>query len=103
MLDQNNVHGNRINDDLTISPTIHFGIPEATVTWSRNGQVLHQSDPRITISSGGALRVSNVQADDRGVYTVTATNIAASEGVMASVNVTINCKSYLLDDIPYIV
>ena len=96
MLNKNNVRGNKVNGNLTISPTIHFGIPEATVTWSRKGQVLDLNDPRITISSGGALTVTDIQANDSGVYTVTALNIAVPDGVMASVNVSIGCKCTFL-------
>ena len=77
----------------TISPVINLGEEEVTVTWSRNGQNIDPSDSRVTISSGGALTVSDVRASDRGVYTVTASNIAIPEGVMASINVFIACKS----------
>ena len=92
LLDQNDVHGDKGNDNLTISPIINFGIPKATVTWSRNGQALNPNNPRVSISSGGVLTVTGVQATDTGVYTVTASNIAVPEGVMASVNVSISCK-----------
>ena len=91
MLDQNDVHGNQLNDILTISPTINLGLPVATVTWSRNGQVLDPSDPRVAISNGGILTVNDVRASDRGVYTVRASNIAVPNGVMDSVIVSINC------------
>ena len=92
LLDRNDVHGNKVNDNLTISPIINFGYPKATVNWSRNKQALHPNNPRVSISSGGVLTVTGVQANDTGVYTVTASNIAVPEGVMASVNVSINCK-----------
>ena len=92
MLDQNDVHGNQLNGVLTISPTINLGLPEAIVTWSRNGQALDLSDPRISISSGGILTVNDVRVSDRGVYTVTVTNIAAPDGVMDSVLVSVDCK-----------
>ena len=92
MLHQNDVRGNEVNGNLTISPTIHFGIPEATVTWSRNGQLLDPNDLRVTISNEGDLTVTDVQANDAGVYTVIASNIAVPDGVMATVNVSINCK-----------
>ena len=88
MLDLNDVHGNQVNSNLTISPTIHFGAPRATVTWSRNGVFLDPSEyPRVTISSGGVLTVTDVRANDNGVYTVTASNSIVPDGVMASVNV----------------
>ena len=90
MLDQNDVHGNQLNSNLTISPTINFGFPKATVHWSRNGWPLDPDDyRRVTVSSGGALTVTDVRASDGGVYTVRVINIAVPDGVMASVNVSI--------------
>ena len=93
MLDQNDVHWNQLNSNLIISPTIYFGFPKATVTWSWNGWPLDLDDfRRVTISSGGVLTVTDVRASDGGVYTVTASNIAVPDGVMASVNVSISSK-----------
>ena len=92
LLDQNNVRGTQVNDTLTISPIINFGVPKATVTWSRNRQALDPNNPRVSISSGGVLTVTGLQSNDTGVYTVTATNIVAPKGVTASVYVTLTCK-----------
>ena len=96
MLDQADVSGNQLGASLTISPTITLGLPLADVTWARsnqgNDQVLDRNDPRVTISSGGVLTVTDVVASDRGEYTVTASNIAAPSGVTASVQVFIECK-----------
>ena len=91
LLNQNDVHGNKVNDNLTISPIINFGYPKATVTWSRNGEALDHKNPRVSISSEGVLTVTGVQANDTGVYTVTASNIAVPEGVMASVSISCKC------------
>ena len=96
VLEQNDVHGHQLNSNLIISPNIHLGIPEATVTWSHNDQALDLSNPRVTVSGGGDLTVTGVQTSDRGVYTIIASNSAAPDGVMASVNVSINCKESLL-------
>ena len=90
MLNQNDIHGNELNSNLAISPTIH--ISEVTVNWSKNGRILDPNDSRVSISSEGVLTVTTVQASDRGVYTVTASNTARPDGVNASVNVGINCK-----------
>ena len=94
MLDQNDVHGNQLNSNLTISPTIDFGFPKAQyVHWSRNGWPLDPADyPRVTVSSGGALTVTDVQASDSGVYTVTVYSLAVPDGVVATVNVSIFSK-----------
>ena len=91
-LNQDDIIINRkLTNYFAISPVITPGLPEATVTWSRNGEDLDPSDPRLDISSKGVLTVTGIQPSDRGVYTVTASNIAASDGVMASVNVFIYC------------
>ena len=74
-----------------ISPTVTLGLPEATLTWRHNGQVLSSdTDSRVTVMSSGQLRVTDVQASDRGTYQLTANNSAGT--VSKSVNVTINCK-----------
>jgi hypothetical protein len=91
MLDQTDIQL-QLREELTISPTINLGLPEAIVTWSRSNLVLDASDPRVTISGDGMLRVTDVQASDRGVYTVTASNSALPRGATSSVNVFINCK-----------
>ena len=81
----------------TISPVIALGLPKATLTWSRNGEDVDPNDPRVNISSEGVLTVTDIQTSDTGIYTVTASNIAAPDGVMASVNVFAKiCKSYFL-------
>ena len=91
MLDLNDVHGNQVNSNLTISPTIHFGSPRATVTWSMNGVFLDPSEyPRVTISSGGVLTVTDVRVSDTGQYTVRVSNIAVPDGVVDSV--IVYCK-----------
>ena len=80
-----------IRSDFTIFPIIDLGLPEATVTWSHNGEHLDPGDPRVTISNGSVLTVTGAKASDRGVYTITAYNIAKPHGVMASVDIFINC------------
>jgi hypothetical protein len=92
LLNEDDISDNRLGADLTISPTINLGLPEATVTWSRNNQVLGPGDPRVNISRDGVLIVTGVQPSDRGVYTVTAYNVAIPDGVTASIDVGINCK-----------
>jgi hypothetical protein len=92
MLNQSDVSGNQLGDVLIISPTIYFGFPEAIVYWSHDGQILDPADPRVNISYEGIITVTDVQASDRGIYTVTAFNNATLEEVMASVIVSINCK-----------
>ena len=72
LLDQNDVHGNLVNSNLTF---LLPSIPKAIVLWSRNGWDLDPSDyRRVTV---GALTVTDVQASDS---TVTAYNFAARDG-----------------------
>ena len=81
-----------MNGILVISPGITFGLPEGTLEWLHNGRILDPNNPRVTIYEGGILIVNDVQTSDRGVYTVSVSNIARPRGVTASVVVTINCK-----------
>ena len=91
MLDQEDVSGATKEGTLTISPTVMLGLPEATLTWMHSGQVLDPAtDSRVTISNTGMLTVTDLQSEDRGVYTLTATNIAAT--VPVSVDVFIECE-----------
>ena len=76
----------------TISPVITSAEGKINVIWLHDGVDLDLSDPRITVSNENALTVTDVQASDRGVYTVTASTTAVPEGVMASVNVIVDCK-----------
>jgi hypothetical protein len=99
---QNDVGGNRrVGGIISIIPTtISLGSPEATITWTRNGEVINPDDPRVIISEdSGAIVVIDVQSSDRGVYTITAFNIAVPGGVMASVNVFITCKLQMGTDL----
>ena len=94
MLFPTDVGGNRVVGGIvSISPMINLGVPQATITWARNGEVINPEDPRVVISNdSGAIVVVDVRASDRGVYMVTATNSAAPDGVMASADVFITCK-----------
>ena len=90
LFNQSDIIVNSTTTEFTVSPVIRtLGLPEATLTWSRNGEDLDPSDPRVNISNRGVLTVTGVQANDTGVYTVTASNIAAPNGVKAGVNVFI--------------
>ena len=91
MLDQSDVSGATLGGTLTIAPIVMFGLPEATLTWMHFDQVLDPAmDSRVTISNTGMLTVTGLRAEDRGVYTLTATNIA--DTIPASIDVFIDCE-----------
>jgi hypothetical protein len=83
-----------IDITLTITPTIDFGSPRANIGWSRDGQILATSDPRVTISSDGVLTVSSVNKSDEGLYTIVVSNTYGASN--DSVAVTIECESVCL-------
>ena len=77
---------------LLIDPESTQGAPNATFSWSRSPRAL--AADRFT-TSGDMLMIEAVQSSDRGVYTVTATNMEGDYLVgrnSASINVFINCK-----------
>ena len=81
-----------LEGNLTITPNIDLGIPEAGITWLHNNNVLSpDTDSRVEISEGGVLTVRDVQASDRGTYTVRASNGIGTDAE-ASVDVTIECE-----------
>ena len=83
--------GAELDQTLVISPAVMFGVPEATLTWRHNGEVLNSdTDSRVTVMPSGQLRVMDVEASDRGTYELDATNIAGT--VSASINIAIDCK-----------
>ena len=66
------------------------GVPQPTITWRRDGVVIDEQDPRVTIT-GANLNLSNVRPNDAGEYTITAVNIANTE--IERYNVIIQCKT----------
>ena len=96
-LTTDDVTGNTLSGDLVITPMfVTLGLPEANISWvhSLDGATVSLSpdtDSRVEISEGGVLTVRDVQASDRGTYTVRATN-GIGTGAEASVVVTIECE-----------
>ena len=76
-----------VGETVTITPTIDFGVPRASIMWSVGGQLVDISDPRIEISSEGDLMIRDAQTSDSGEYTVTAYNSAGTD--MDSIQVII--------------
>lgn len=48
------------------------GVPEPTLTWTRDGK-------KYTVSADGSLVLRDVGLDDEGTYTCTATNTAGTD------------------------
>ena len=67
----------------------HPGSPQATVTFEKGGVMLSDEDSRVSID-GNTLTISDVIPDDRGAYTITATNSAGTDTFLRTV--TVNCK-----------
>ena len=92
-LTDDDVTGDILGDDLVITPTIFTSDVQVAWSHSLNDAVVLLSpdtDIRVEILEGGVLTVRDVQASDRGTYTVRATNEFAS--VEASVDVIIECE-----------
>lgn len=53
-------------------PCLARGVPEPTLTWSRDNK-------RYPVSGGGSLVLRDVGLDDGGTYTCTATNTAGKD------------------------
>ena len=81
-----------LGEELTISPIINLGVPEATITWSHDPPL----DSRATVGMNGMLTVRDVMSSDRGTYTVTAMNTEGSYVGMdsGSVDIFMNCEDF---------
>ena len=96
-LTTDDVTGNTLSGNLVIAPMfVTLGLPEANISWvhSLNGAMVSlnpDTDSRVEISEGGVLTVRDVQASDRGTYTVRASNGIGTDAE-ASVVVTIDCE-----------
>lgn len=53
-------------------PCMARGVPEPTLTWTRDGK-------KYTVSADGSLVLRDVGLDDEGTYTCTATNTAGTD------------------------
>lgn len=80
-----------VNEGDTLRVNVNVtGVPQPSITWKRDGQVLDSiNDPRVTIT-GSNLSLSDAQHTDAGVYEITAQNIANT--VKRSYNVIVRCK-----------
>lgn len=67
-------------------PCVVIGVPEPTLTWTKNGR----SYP---VSPDGSLALNNVGLEDEGTYTCTATNIAGRDEARVRVLVQGWCQS----------
>ncbi|XP_065126669.1 immunoglobulin superfamily DCC subclass member 3 [Paramisgurnus dabryanus] len=52
------------------------GVPEANITWERNGTTIDNNDDRYTLLPNGILHITGVRQSDSGFYRCNAKNIA---------------------------
>eukprot|EP00092_Neocalanus_flemingeri_P031723 GFUD01034457.1.p1 GENE.GFUD01034457.1~~GFUD01034457.1.p1 ORF type:complete len:1341 (+),score=224.87 GFUD01034457.1:285-4307(+) len=74
---------------LAILPCEASGNPQPTISWMKNVEHLSalQYDPRITLNATGSLKIENLQADDSGLYTCTASSESGETSWSASISV----------------
>uniref|UniRef100_A0A8C5QWL9 Neural cell adhesion molecule L1 n=1 Tax=Leptobrachium leishanense TaxID=445787 RepID=A0A8C5QWL9_9ANUR len=64
-----------------------FAAPVPAISWQDEMRVNILEDQRFAIETNGTLSISEVQKDDTGIYTCTATNIKGSANISAILNV----------------
>ncbi|XP_056617717.1 immunoglobulin superfamily DCC subclass member 3 [Triplophysa dalaica] len=52
------------------------GVPEANISWERNGTAINKDDNRYTLLPNGILHITGVRQSDSGVYRCMASNMA---------------------------
>ena len=85
-----------LGDDLEITCDVS-GYPYPTVNWFKDGKPL-MSDKRITLSDNGVYRkailgINNLEFEDKGEYTCTATSPENPLGVTATIDISVKGKS----------
>lgn len=85
-----------LGDDLEITCNVS-GYPYPTVNWFKDGKRL-MSDKRITLSDNGVYRkailgINNLEFEDKGEYTCTATSPENPLGVSATIDISVKGKS----------
>ena len=78
-----------INQDETLEINVYVtGVPQPSITWSKNGEGLNDN-PKFTIT-GSNLSLPNAQYTDAGIYKMTAQNIVNT--AQRNYHVIIRCK-----------
>lgn len=52
------------------------GDPEPTISWTKNGQRISETDPHYLVTEAGSLQIFSANPQDTGTYSCTALNIA---------------------------
>lgn len=55
------------------------GEPEPVVTWTHNGEIIGQTDKRMTVQGDGDLVIERLRKDDSGEYVCKAHNVAGEK------------------------
>ena len=77
------------NTPISIECTVR-GIPEPTITWMKDDQVLSVASGHV-IYSNGTLVIEKTNLDDKGKYTCTAKNIEGEDSATSRVFVIGTC------------
>nr|XP_022327701.1 hemicentin-1-like isoform X2 [Crassostrea virginica] len=85
-----------LGDDLEITCDVS-GYPYPTVNWFKDGKPL-MSDKRITLSDNGVYRkailgINNLEFEDKGEYTCTATSPENPLGVTATIDISVKAET----------
>ncbi|XP_060770508.1 neogenin isoform X5 [Neoarius graeffei] len=75
--------------DTVLLPCVVKGFPLPVIRWTRNSQVIDESDERFAVIGGGSLQIVNVTEDDAGTYSCQADNGNETIGTQAELNVQV--------------
>uniref|UniRef100_A0A0P4WN52 Down syndrome cell adhesion molecule-like protein Dscam2 n=2 Tax=Scylla olivacea TaxID=85551 RepID=A0A0P4WN52_SCYOL len=65
------------------------GMPEPTLVWTHDGVPVHTNKDRAVVQRDGTLSLSDLQRDDGGLYTCTATNRHGHDSALYHLNVLV--------------
>ena len=66
------------------------GVPEPTLTWTKNGETLEEDGERLKVTRAGRiLQIAAAEVADTGVYACTATNVAGQDQRVYRLQVTV--------------
>ena len=88
ILDSDTSDNTFVGDELFVQCQVG-GVPDPTVTWSKDGADLVDNSPSlriITVGNISRVEVDSARQTNAGMYTCTATNVAGSASMVLNVN-----------------